>query len=104
MLTFIQALELAITWCRVTTQKDCVILTKHTQKLPYGWVFFYDTRAYVVSGKSKDMLIGGVPILVDRVNGEIRVLGTAKPLRSYLASYEAELPVERLQLSLPEEP
>lgn len=104
MLNFIQALELAVGWCRITTGKDCVILTKHTQKLPYGWVFFYDTRAYVVSGKSKDMLVNSVPILIDRIDGEIRVLGTAKPLRSYLARYEAELPEERLKLPLPQEP
>lgn len=104
MLTFEQALELAQNWCQVVSGKDCVILTKHTQKLPYGWIFFYDARAYIVSGKSKDMLLSNVPILIDRVDGEIRVLGTAKPLQSYLARYEAELPAERLQMSLPEDP
>jgi Immunity protein 35 len=104
MLTFAQALDLAVCWCRIVSAQDCVILTKHTQKLPYGWVFFYDSRAYLKSGKSKDMMVGNVPFLVDRVSGEIRVLGTAKPLRSYLLRYEAELPLERLEMSLPQEP
>jgi len=39
-----------------------------------------------------------LPIIVDRINGEIRVTGTAKPIEEYLAEYEATLPAARLQM------
>jgi hypothetical protein len=104
MLTFAQALELAQTWVRVVTGDGCVIVTEHTLKRPYGWVFFYDSRAYLASGKTSDMVAGNAPIIVDRVDGEIRVTGTAQPLETYLACYEAGLPAARMQMSLPKEP
>jgi hypothetical protein len=104
MLTFAQALELARTWVRVVTRDGCVILTERTLKRPYGWVFLYDSRAYLASGKTSDMVAGNAPILVERIDGEIRVTGTAQPLESYLARYEAGLPVARMQMSMPKEP
>ncbi len=104
MLTFAQALELAQTWVRVVTGDGCVIVTEHTLKRPYGWVFFYDSRAYLASSKTSDMVAGNAPILVDRIDGEIRVTGTAEPSESYLTRYEAGLPPARMRMSPPREP
>jgi len=104
MLTFAQALELAQAWVRVVTGNACVVLAEHTLKRPYGWVFFYDSRAYLASGKTSDMVAGNAPIVVDRVDGEIRVTGTAQPLEAYLARYESGLPAARMQMSMPKEP
>jgi hypothetical protein len=104
MLTFAQALELAQTWVRLVTEDGCVVVTEHTLKRPYGWVFFYDSRAYLASGKTSDMVAGNAPILVDRVDGEVRVTGTAQPLESYLTRYESGLPAARMQMSMPKEP
>jgi hypothetical protein len=104
MLTFAQALELAETWVRVVTGDKCIILKEHTMKRPYGWVFFYQSRAYIVSGDSKHMVGGNAPILVERINGEIRVTGTGDPLEKYLQRYEATIAPARMQLSMPTEP
>lgn len=104
MLTFSQALELAETWVRVRTEDRCVILKKKTMKRPYGWVFFYQSREYVASGDIMHMVAGNAPILVERVNAEIRVTGTAKPLEEYLKIYESTIPPSRMQLSMPTEP
>jgi hypothetical protein len=84
MITFAQVLELAETWIRVVTKNQAVIMQEHTVTRPYGWVFIYQNRAYVDSRDRRDMLIGNAPILVDRVNGEIRVFGTGRPLEDYL--------------------
>jgi len=104
MLTFSQALELAETWVRIVTGDRCVILKKHTVKRPYGWVFFYQSREYVASGDSRYMVAGNAPILVDRVNAEIRVTGTADPLEKYLEQYEETILPARMQISMPTEP
>lgn len=104
MLTFAQALELAETWVRVVTGDECAIAKEHTLKRPYGWVFFYDDRAFLASGKTSNMVAGNAPVLVDRIEGEVRVTGTAQPLETYLARYESGLPPARMQMSMPKEP
>jgi len=104
MLTFAQAAELAQTWVRVVTGDGCVIVPERTLKRPYGWVFFYDSRAFLASKKRSDMVAGNAPILVDRIEGEVRVTGIAPPLESYLTRYESGLPAAWMQLSMPKEP
>ena len=41
------------------------------------------------TGHSSDQLAGNAPIIVDRSDGSVHVMGTAKPLQHYIAAYEA---------------
>ena len=93
-----QAYELAATWVRIMTDDRMTINDELTIKKPYGWVFFYKSRV------EEEIIVGNAPIIVDRIDGEIRVTGTARPIQSYLDDYEATLPPARLIMSLPEEP
>ena len=102
MMTFLQALELAESWVKITTADQCVILKELTHKCPYGWVFFYHGHAHLASQDVTDLNTQRAPILVDRFSSEIRVLGTAFPLEKYLRDYEITLPLARLQTSIPE--
>jgi Immunity protein 35 len=60
-----------------------------TKKLdgPFGWVFFYNSRAYIESGNISAMLAGNSPFLIDSYDGTLHVLGTAYPVEQYLAEY-----------------
>ena len=104
MLNFAQALELAETWVRVTTRNEAVVVKELTLKRAYGWVFFYQTRAFLASRDFRYAAFGNAPILVNRISQEIRITGTALPIESYLAAYEAEMPPMWLQHELPKEP
>ena len=104
MVTFAKALELARTWVRLATDDEGVILEEKTIKKPYGWVFFYQRRTYLASGRIEDAYAGNAPILVERNSLEVRIFGTARPVEHYLAEYEASLPSARLQMRLPAEP
>jgi Immunity protein 35 len=53
-----------------------------------GWVYFYDTRAYVESGDPMDGLVGNAPILIDRRDGTIVETGTGEPVETYVRRYE----------------
>jgi hypothetical protein len=103
MLTFAQAHELASTWVRIMEGDEVVIVNEHTMKRPYGWVFFYQSRAYLASRDAMGLL-GNAPIIVDRISGEIRVTGTGRSIETYLSQYEAGLPPAWMQISLPKEP
>jgi hypothetical protein len=95
MLTFEKAFELAATWVRVTSDDQLAIIRDKTLAKPYGWVFFYGSR------NPNERIAGNAPIIVDRIDGEIRITGTAQPLDTYIRQYEATLPPARLQMSIP---
>jgi hypothetical protein len=52
---------------------------RHIQKLvivrvdehDFGWVYFYDGSAHVVTGKVSDALVGNAPLIVDKVDGKL---------------------------------
>ena len=96
MVTYSKAKSLAEAWVHLMCDGQAELVEASTLKKPYGWVFFY-------RGK-KGILAGNAPILVERVNGELRVMGTARRVEDYLSEYEASIPPARLEMSLPAEP
>ena len=92
MPTFQVAHSLAEAWVHLMTEGSAKIVKDLTLTRPYGWVFFYQSRAHLQNPSDiSSALVGNAPILVDRVNGELRVLGTARPVEWYLSQYEQDL-------------
>jgi hypothetical protein len=44
-------------------------------------------------------MAGNAPIIFDRIDGELRITGTAHDIDHYLIEYEATLPEARLTMS-----
>ncbi len=59
---------------------ELVVLDELTREEPFGWVFFYSTRAFRESGSVLDLLVGNAPLIVDAGTGELHVTGTADPI------------------------
>ena len=101
MPTFQVARTLAESWVRAMSEVDAELVKDATIARPYGWVFFYQSRAHLQNPSDfSSALVGNAPILVDKVDCEIRVLGTARPVEWYLAEYEKGLPPARLQMKV----
>jgi len=99
MWTYDKALQVVRTYVDVLSDGEAVVEDEHTLDKPYGWVFFYQGREYLESKDSMRMLGGNAPLIFNRVDGEIRVTGTAYPLSEYLASYESGLPPGQLMMT-----
>jgi hypothetical protein len=84
----------------VVTEGTGVILDDATLDKPYGWVFFYQSRAYIETGDESQVLLGNAPVIFNRIRGEYSVTGTAHPIEHYLSDYEAGLPPGELALPL----
>jgi len=97
-------LALAESWLRIVHGDWLLIVQDRTIKKPYGWVFFYNSKKFLETRDNRDRIAGNAPIIVDRINGEIRVTGTARKIEHYLAEYEATIPSARLLLELPDDP
>jgi hypothetical protein len=71
--------------------QGCVILGELTIEKPWGWVFFYQSRAWLETRQTRHMLVGNAPYMVNRYDGSIRTAGTAYPIGYYIAEYEKTL-------------
>jgi hypothetical protein len=96
--TYDQALRLICAYLDISHNGKCVVIEEATLDLPYGRVFFYDSRAHLETGVAREALIGNAPIIFNRVSGELRVTGTAHPIEHYLREYESTLPAVHLQM------
>jgi hypothetical protein len=96
MWTYEKARRVVAAYVAALTDDDGAILDTQTIEKPYGWVFFYQNRAYIETGNDLEAYVGNAPLIFDRGSGEIRVTGTALPVERYLAAYEATLPPARL--------
>ena len=96
MFTFNKAEELAKTWVKIATNDSCEI--HQIDDKPYGWVFHYQSKDFDPAD-DRTWIFGNAPIIVDRVNLEIVVTGTAHKLEHYIKKYEKSLPKARLKMT-----
>lgn len=99
MPTYWQAEKLAAAWVDILLDGVAAIIPEATLTRPYEWVFFYQTKEHIADPSCMSVLVGNAPIIVDRINGEIIVTGTARPIEEYLAEYESTLPEARLKMT-----
>lgn len=99
MLTFSKAHQIAEMWIAVVTDGCAELVREAVQAKPYGWVFLYQSSTFLRdSSNVTTALAGNAPFIVDRINGEIRVLNTASGLEQQLSEYERALPSARLRM------
>lgn len=52
-----------------------------------GWIFFYDSKAFVETQDPKYGVFGNAPIIVDKENGSLHITGTGKPFEEYIEEF-----------------
>jgi len=97
-MNFGKARRIAECWVSTMTDDQAILDREATLALPYGWVFFYNSAEYIGDRSNfEHSLVGNAPILIDRVNGELRVLGPR--YESRLREIESELPQACLRMT-----
>lgn len=67
-----------------------VLLEDLTREESFGWVFFWQSEAFVKSGDFRDALGGNAPLVILRESGELLTTGTAHPIDHYLDEIRRE--------------
>ena len=67
---------------------ELAIVDSGTLEYSWGWVFFYNSVAYIESGSNLERLAGNAPFIVERETGRLLETGTAHSIESYIAAYE----------------
>jgi Immunity protein 35 len=101
-MNFSEARKIAECWVSTVADDQAILDRANTFALPYGWVFFYNSAEYLADrSKLEHALVGNVPILLNRTNSELRVLGPQ--YESRLQEIESELPQACMRMT-PEKP
>jgi hypothetical protein len=94
MITATEALQIATQYLERSAKEGSkwgatyeLTITK-TLERPFGWVFCYDSKAYLETGDMRHAIAGNAPIIVDRKDGSVHVTGTGRLLAEYLDNYE----------------
>ncbi len=67
--------------CRLKVMQD------ETIEFQFGWIFFYQSEEFVITG-NEDLMVGGnAPIIVDKFNSTIHITGTRHSEDFYLEKY-----------------
>lgn len=92
MVTKKQASEVAERYLRelgTNVGLELVLLSEFTLEGAWGWMFFYDSRAFVEAGILSAALAGNAPVIVSRGDGSLHVTGTAFPPARYIDNFIA---------------
>jgi hypothetical protein len=53
-----------------------------------AWVFFYNTKRYLMTGEFSSRLAGNGPVLVNKESGEVLSFGADRPVEQILREYD----------------
>ena len=67
---------------------ELMLMEAQTLEWDFGWVFFYNSKAYMLTGDPLHLIAGNAPFIVDKRDGSIHETGTAEPVEFYLERYE----------------
>jgi hypothetical protein len=67
---------------------EVVIVEDDTMQIEGGWVFFCQSKKFLETGDSMDMLVGDGPIIVSSSNGALHTTGSAHPPEFYIKNFQ----------------
>lgn len=73
----------------LTTQPDCVVIDDLTEIYSDFFVFFYQSKEYISSGKLEDMYVGNGPVIVCKNTRKVFETGSEKSSLEYIENFEA---------------
>ena len=75
---------------RVLVDKpECALLQESTLEHGSCFVFYYQSKQYIQSGKFSDMYVGQGPVIVCKETGGVFETGSAFPTEHYVFAFEA---------------
>lgn len=90
MLTDEKMLEIAERYLSkmVDNKIETVIILEETIKKPYGNIYLYNSKQFILTEDFKYAVGGNAPFLVEKETGRVVTFGTAGRLEDYIMAYE----------------
>jgi hypothetical protein len=68
--------------------EEVVIVEDATVQIEGGWVFYCQSKKFIETGDSMNMLVGDGPIIVSSSDGALHVTGSAHPPEFYIENFQ----------------
>jgi Immunity protein 35 len=65
-----------------------VIIENRTTERSFGWIFFCNSRKFLETGLPRYRLAGNGPIIVNKIDGTVRLCGAGQSLEEVIRDYE----------------
>ncbi len=65
-----------------------IVLHEETITKEWGWVYFYTSEKWMLTGDIQYALAGNAPLIVEKSTGRILSTGTAQRIEHYIERYE----------------
>ncbi len=90
LITEQEAREIVQSWL---SKRRLEVVVSRVDEYAWGWMFFYDSRAFVERGDESQRLLGNVPVYVTRDDGELHkpVAGSGTPPDEHRRIFEEQL-------------
>jgi hypothetical protein len=76
---------------RSSSDDPFVVVEEDTIEMPFGWVFFYNSKAFLDTGVFSYRLAGNGPVILNKHDGTFKVCGTDKSVEELIEDYEKKL-------------
>ncbi|WP_367389137.1 YrhB domain-containing protein [Lewinella sp. LCG006] len=63
------------------------LMYEETLELEFGWMFFYQSKAFVETGDLGAMVGGNAPMIIDKHNSSVNMTGTRRDENYYIELY-----------------
>lgn len=90
MINLAQAQSIAEEYIKSIENKEkykLLLLLEETIEFEFGWVFFYQSKEYIFTQNIMEALGGNAPIIVNKFDESIEVMGTGEPIQFYIDKY-----------------
>lgn len=75
----------------IAPEEEVAIAEEYTLRTRYGWVFFYNTKAFLDTGDEMFALAGNGPVVLVESTGQVHYLGSAREVDVELRDFERKL-------------
>lgn len=80
---------------RMNVTDTLEVVDSKTIEKSFGWIFFYNSKKFVLSGLAVDKIAGNGPVFVNKYNRDIKFFGSTPPLEEIIQTYERETAMTR---------
>lgn len=90
MITKEQAIDIANGYISEKNKRSKSIVQlqlERTIEFELGWVFFYQTKAFIETGDPMKSALGNAPLIINKQTGAIQVTGTLHHINTYIIRY-----------------
>jgi len=73
----------------LASRPDCSLVESASREYPRCFIFFYQNKKFIETGRFEDISVGNGPVLISRESGEVFETGSGFSVDHYLKAFDA---------------